>query len=74
MPHYNKATELKRIKGFSIPKTATHCALGAKHGLYFKWRGQWNFTALRNFYIRVNDPEQLEVVINSIGDNKIKEC
>lgn len=72
MPHYSKLTKLTRVNWHAIPAKSTHFAKGAKHGLYFKWRGQWNFTALSNFYIRVpgNDPQS--VVENSIGDNKIE--
>lgn len=72
MPHYNKQTELTRVNGQMIPAKSTHYAMGAKHGVYFKWRGQWNFTAVSNFYIRVPGDDPQSVVENSIGDNKIK--
>lgn len=72
MPLYSNLTKLIRVNGHMIPAKSTHCAKGAKHGLYFKWRGQWNFTAVSNFYMRVPGDDPQSVVENSIGDNKIE--
>lgn len=73
MPRYSNLTQLTRVNGHMIPAKSTHCAKDAKHGLYFKWRGQWNFTAVNNFYMRVPGDDPQSVVENSIGDNKIEE-
>lgn len=72
MPRYNKQTKLTRVNGYMIPAKSTHYAMGAKHGIYFKWRGQWNFAAIGNFYIRITGENSQEIVENSIGDNKIE--
>lgn len=36
MPRYSNLTKLIRVNGHMIPAKSTHCAKGAKHGLYFK--------------------------------------
>ena len=72
MPRYSNLTKLIRVNGHMIPAKSTHCAKGAKHGLYFKWRGQWNFTAMSNFYLRITGENSQAIVEQSIGDNKIE--
>lgn len=72
MTRYNKQTELTLVNGHMIPAKSTHYAMGAKHELYFKWRGQWNFTTRINFYIPVTGEDPQAIVENSIGNNKIE--
>ena len=72
MPRYSNLTQLTNINGHMIQAESTHYAMGAMHGLYFKWRGQWNFTALINFYIPVTGEYPQAIVENSIGENKIE--
>ena len=72
MPRYSNLTQLTNLNGHTIQAESTHYAMGAKHGVYFKWRGQWNFTAASNFYVSVPGDDPQSVVENSIGDNKIE--
>lgn len=55
MPKFRPETKLRNFGGTRIPRTSTKAVLGRSNGVYFHWRGEWRFTAIRDFYIDCPD-------------------
>ena len=51
MPNFSKTLKLRKFAGIQIPHAATKAVRGRASGVYFHWRGQWNFIAIRGFYV-----------------------
>lgn len=55
MPHFSKSIKLQTFHGSQIPQSAPYAALGKKAGVYFFWKGVWNFMAMRGYYIVIGE-------------------
>lgn len=53
MPRFSKGVEMRTFDGEQIPKSSKKSASGSSRGVYFHWKGCWNFTAINGYYIEV---------------------
>lgn len=54
MPKFSKSLKMKTFKGHQIPASSTKAVLGSMSGVYFHWKGRWQFKAINGFYVEAD--------------------
>lgn len=75
MPKFNRSIKMQDFHGHRIPQSARKAALGSEHGVYFFWKGEWNFTVIDRHYISLESGPFMDSsfdVDDSRGDNPIE--
>lgn len=59
---------MRTFEGRQIPASSTKAVLGSMHGVYFHWKGRWQFMGINGFYIEAD-----EFGSSHYGNNEIVE-
>lgn len=55
MPRFNKGVKMRTFEGHQIPASSTKAVLGSMQGVYFHWKGCWQFMGIKGFYIKATE-------------------